>query len=159
MRAWTAGGLAVAAALGAALATSAIAQAPAAKEKVAEPKVTHREEVLKTKPAREWPKMIRSWDLDVSPDAAVRMHELTGAVPKHVHPDAVERVFIVEGEVHTQVGETEVTLRAGDYISIPKGAPHKVWVAPGQKALAMGIHMPAADPKKIVWIEPAPGTK
>ena len=67
MRAWTAGALASAAALGAAITTSAIAQAP----KVAEPKVTHRDE----------------------------------------------------------------------------------------RALAMGIHTPAADPKKVIWIESAPGTK
>ena len=51
-----------------------------------------------------------------------------GAVAKaHVHPHE-STVYILEGEVETMYGEKlehSVTTRAGDFLYIPAGIPHK----------------------------------
>src|SRR5262245_2375065 len=100
--------LAITVALGGLAATAAIAQAQ--KDKTAEPRVVHRKQLLETKPAREWAKVLRSWDLETSPDAVARLHEVLGASPRHIHPDADERIFVIEGKVHMVVGSVEATL-------------------------------------------------
>lgn len=128
--------------------------APASRE----PIVVRRAEVLKEKPSRELPKLLRSWDLESSPDAVARLHEVVGVVPRHVHPDSDERIFVLQGAVRVEVGSRTEVLRPGDYLLIPRGTPHKISPAPGhKKALAAGLNTPPADPKKVVWLEPLPG--
>jgi len=123
----------------------------------ARPLAAHAQETLASKPTRDFQKSLRSWDLEATPEINVRLHEITGTVPLHFHADAQERVFLVEGEVVMTLGDEKVTLKPGDYVSIPKGVPHKVELAKGtQRALAAGFMIPAPDPKQTTWVEPAP---
>jgi len=123
----------------------------------AKPITAHAKETLASKPTRDFPNAIRSWDLESSPDINVRLHEITGTVPMHIHNDAQERVFLVEGEVVMTVGDQKFTMKPGDYVSIPKGVQHKVELAKGKKrALAAGFTIPSPDPKQTTWVEPAP---
>lgn len=44
--------------------------------------------------------------------------------PRHVHSKEDEVNYLLEGEMEFVVGETEHTLRAGDFIFLPKHIPH-----------------------------------
>ena len=43
---------------------------------------------------------------------------------EHVHPNCEEAVFVLEGAVEHTLGDQRATLRAGDLIIVPRGAPH-----------------------------------
>lgn len=45
---------------------------------------------------------------------------------EHAHPDSEEIVFVLEGEVEHTLGAQRITLRAGDLIVVPRGAPHRL---------------------------------
>jgi quercetin dioxygenase-like cupin family protein len=158
---WKAGRRIFATAIGGLLVTAALAQGTqGAKDKPTAPSVVRRDEVMKTKPAREVANALRSWDLETRPEAQARLHEVMGTMPKHTHPDADERIFVIEGEIQMELGDLNVTLKAGDYASIPRGTPHKILLPKGvARALVSGIHTPMADPKKTIWNEPAPVMK
>lgn len=50
-----------------------------------------------------------------------------GKPPTHYHPRQRERFEVLEGEIHARVGEQRHTLRPGDVLDIPAGAPHQMW--------------------------------
>jgi quercetin dioxygenase-like cupin family protein len=123
---------------------------------VPEGTVVQKAEVMKKKPARDWPGAMRTWEIHNSPGASTRLHEIVGTVPMHAHPDSHERLFLMEGEATLLLGTRTVVLKPGDYIDVPPNVPHKVWVASGKRALLAAIAIPPADPKQVQWIEPAP---
>ena len=45
---------------------------------------------------------------------------------EHVHPNCEEVVYVLEGEVEHTLGAQTTTLRAGDLIVVPRGAPHRL---------------------------------
>ena len=47
-----------------------------------------------------------------------------GNVPKHLHPDAHEIQYILEGTGTIWLGEKEVKVKPGDLVVIPKGTAH-----------------------------------
>ena len=47
-----------------------------------------------------------------------------GNVPKHMHPDAHEIQYILEGTGTIWLGEKEVKIKPGDLVVIPKGVAH-----------------------------------
>jgi mannose-6-phosphate isomerase-like protein (cupin superfamily) len=47
-----------------------------------------------------------------------------GNVPKHLHPDANEIQYILEGTGTIWLGEKEVKVKPGDLVVIPKGTAH-----------------------------------
>jgi mannose-6-phosphate isomerase-like protein (cupin superfamily) len=47
-----------------------------------------------------------------------------GSVPKHLHPDANEIQYILEGTGTIWLGEKEVKVKPGDLVVIPKGTAH-----------------------------------
>jgi quercetin dioxygenase-like cupin family protein len=141
-----------------ALAQNPPAAQPEAKAGAAAQPISARaSETLKSKPSRDFPNAIRSWDLESSEKLNVRLHEITGTVPMHFHTDTSERIFLIEGQVIMTLGEQKLTLKPGDYVSIPPGVPHKVELPKGtRRALAGGFMVPPGDPKKTTWVEPAP---
>ncbi len=46
------------------------------------------------------------------------------ATPLHIHHDADETFFVLDGEVAIVVGETRLSARAGDFVLAPRGIPH-----------------------------------
>jgi len=44
--------------------------------------------------------------------------------PVHLHPESTEYLHVLAGSCEHQVGDKWVTLKAGDTLRIPKGAPH-----------------------------------
>jgi len=49
--------------------------------------------------------------------------------PPHFHPAQEEHFQVIEGELQARVDAEERTLRAGDTLSIPRGAAHQMWNA------------------------------
>jgi quercetin dioxygenase-like cupin family protein len=47
--------------------------------------------------------------------------------PSHFHPTQTEHFEVLEGEIHTKVGDAERTLGPGDTLDIPPGTPHQMW--------------------------------
>jgi mannose-6-phosphate isomerase-like protein (cupin superfamily) len=47
-------------------------------------------------------------------------------------------------------------MEPGDYMMIPRGVRHKVERLGKNKAYFATVDTPPIDPKKIVWLEPAP---
>jgi mannose-6-phosphate isomerase-like protein (cupin superfamily) len=47
-----------------------------------------------------------------------------GSVPKHMHLDANEIQYILEGTGTIWLGEKEVQIKPGDLVIIPKGTAH-----------------------------------
>ena len=47
-----------------------------------------------------------------------------GPVPKHLHENANEFQYILEGTGTIWLGDTEVRVKPGDLVIIPKGTPH-----------------------------------
>lgn len=44
----------------------------------------------------------------------------------HVHPDAEESYYILNGKARIRVGEEESTITSGHIVLIPSGMPHKI---------------------------------
>jgi quercetin dioxygenase-like cupin family protein len=55
----------------------------------------------------------------------VETHDPRGTAPSlHIHHDADERFYVLEGAVTAFSGDAEIQLTAGDYGFVPRGLPH-----------------------------------
>jgi quercetin dioxygenase-like cupin family protein len=83
-----------------------------------------------------------------------RLTEATSApgscVPSHVHDDAVECFYVIEGRYRLTVHDTVHHLCPGDVLLIPRGAPHRFEVLGREQGRALEVFAPAG-------FEPAPG--
>jgi quercetin dioxygenase-like cupin family protein len=63
--------------------------------------------------------------------------------PLHIHHDAAEAFYVLEGEYHIFLGEREYACPAGSFIFIPAGVKHgfRVGAAPSRK---LNLYTPAA---------------
>ena len=67
-------------------------------------------------------------DGDRSPGTAFTLGEVTihsgSKNPLHVHDNAEEVLYLIEGTLEHRVGDETFTLEAGDVIRVPRGVPH-----------------------------------
>lgn len=88
-----------------------------------------------------------------------------GAGALHVQPHHEELVVILDGEVDFRVGDETTSVRPGDLVFIPRGAPHGPLPGEGQRMAALSIFAPRFDPSRadnLVWERdrvPTHGTK
>ena len=75
-----------------------------------------------------------------------------GSPPKHLHANAHEIQFILEGTGTIWLGDKEVTVKPGDLVIIPKGTPHAGTKPNGRTIKAIAIKTPpqAPDDTKIL---------
>ena len=75
-----------------------------------------------------------------------------GSPPKHLHANANEIQFILEGTGTIWLGDKEVTVKPGDLVIIPKGTPHGgTKPISGQvKAIAIKTPPQAPDDTKLL---------
>ena len=69
-----------------------------------------------------------------------------GSPPKHLHADAHEIQFILEGTGTIWLGDKEVTVKPGDLVVIPKGTPHGGTKPVGRTIKAIAIKTPPQRP-------------
>jgi mannose-6-phosphate isomerase-like protein (cupin superfamily) len=69
-----------------------------------------------------------------------------GSPPKHLHANANEIQFILEGTGTIWLGDKEVTVKPGDLVIIPKGTPHAGTKPNGRTIKAIAIKTPPQAP-------------
>jgi quercetin dioxygenase-like cupin family protein len=50
------------------------------------------------------------------------------ATPLHLHPNADETFWVIDGEIRVHVDGAETTVRRGGVASVPRGMPHAMLV-------------------------------
>jgi quercetin dioxygenase-like cupin family protein len=133
------------------------AQAPPkhAGEVEAEGLMVKRSEVVKKESAADLG-VARVWIVEKGKDVQSLLVELNGTLPMHFHPDGVHRMYVVEGKLLMTIGKETMAMEPGDYMMIPRGVRHKVERIGEGKAYFATVDTPPIDPRKIVWLEPAP---
>ena len=141
---------------GLALAGVAAAQTLSSGQPVAEGTMVRREELMGRQPNVETT-AARTWVVEKTPEVGALLIEVVGTLPLHYHPDGAHRLYLIEGELKVRVGTRELTMRPGDYLSIPRNVRHKIQLATGQTRALLGtVDTPPVDPQKTVWLEAAP---
>ena len=69
-----------------------------------------------------------------------------GSPPKHLHANAHEIQYILEGTGTIWLGDKEVTVKPGDLVIIPKGTPHAGTKPNGRTIKAIAIKTPPQAP-------------
>jgi mannose-6-phosphate isomerase-like protein (cupin superfamily) len=72
-----------------------------------------------------------------------------GNAPKHLHPNANEIQYILEGTGTIWLGDKEVKVKPGDLVVIPKGTPHGGTKPDGRTIKAIAIKTPPQAPDDI----------
>jgi mannose-6-phosphate isomerase-like protein (cupin superfamily) len=58
-------------------------------------------------------------------DHEIRMSVMTSGFPWHRHPDSDETFYAIDGELILEFEDREVTLRPGQFLTVPKGMRHR----------------------------------
>jgi quercetin dioxygenase-like cupin family protein len=64
------------------------------------------------------------------------------APPLHIHRDADETIYVIEGELTVFVGDERIEVRAGDFVFGPRGVPHAFLVV-SEEARFLATFAPA----------------
>jgi mannose-6-phosphate isomerase-like protein (cupin superfamily) len=72
-----------------------------------------------------------------------------GNTPKHLHNNANEMQYILDGTGTIWLGDKEVKVKPGDLVIIPKGTPHGGTKPDGRTIKAIAIKSPPQAPDDI----------
>ena len=72
-----------------------------------------------------------------------------GSPPKHLHANAHEIQYILEGTGTIWLGDKEVRVQPGDLVIIPKGTPHAGTKPQGRTIKALAIKTPPQAPDDV----------
>ena len=72
-----------------------------------------------------------------------------GSPPKHLHANANEIQYILDGKGTIWLGDKEVTVKPGDLVIIPKGTPHAGTKPNGRTIKAIAIKTPPQAPDDV----------
>ena len=72
-----------------------------------------------------------------------------GSPPKHLHANAHEIQYILEGTGTIWLGDKEVRVKPGDLVIIPKGTPHAGTKPDGRTIKAIAIKTPQQAPDDV----------
>jgi mannose-6-phosphate isomerase-like protein (cupin superfamily) len=75
-----------------------------------------------------------------------------GNVGKHIHTNADEIQYIVEGTGTAWLGNEKREIRPGMLIIIPRGTPHAGTEATSGRFKALAIKLPPQDPKDTTFV-------
>jgi len=76
-----------------------------------------------------------------------------GNVPKHLHPNANEIQFILDGTGTIWFGDKEVAVKPGDLVIIPHGTPHGGTKPDGRPIKAIAIKTPPQTPDDVKLLD------
>jgi quercetin dioxygenase-like cupin family protein len=66
----------------------------------------------------------------------------------HLHPQGKEYLIVLDGIVKIRVGEEEIVLKKGDYITIPSNTPDKI-VEVIEDVTIIGVRHPSIPDNKV----------
>jgi len=72
-----------------------------------------------------------------------------GNTPKHLHANANEMQYILDGTGTIWLGDKEVAVKPGDFVIIPKGTPHGGTKVTGRTIKAIAIKSPPQAPDDV----------
>ncbi len=72
-----------------------------------------------------------------------------GNTPKHLHSNANEMQYILDGSGTIWLGDKEVPVKPGDLVIIPKGTPHGGTKVTGRTIKAIAIKSPPQAPDDV----------
>ena len=72
-----------------------------------------------------------------------------GNTPKHLHSNANEMQYILDGTGTIWLGDKEVQVKPGDLVIIPKGTPHGGTKVTGRTIKAIAIKLPPQAPDAV----------
>jgi mannose-6-phosphate isomerase-like protein (cupin superfamily) len=72
-----------------------------------------------------------------------------GSPPKHLHANANEIQYILDGSGTIWLGDKEVRVKPGDLVIIPKGTPHGGTKPDGRTIKAIAIKTPPQAPDDV----------
>jgi quercetin dioxygenase-like cupin family protein len=108
-------------------------------------------ELTARKPDSEGP-TVKVWNIRQNETIRINLVEMCGELKLHQHPDAEHSLMLIEGKVRALVGDQEVILEKGDFLSIPPSVPHKYWSL-DPRSLLVSMDAPYYDPKRTVVLE------
>jgi len=114
-----------------------------------------RGELLKREPDADLG-VARIWVVEKGKNVHCWFVEVNGTIPLHFHPDGVHRMYVLEGRLRCTLGETTMMMDPGDFMLIPRGVRHRIERVGTEKAYFVTVDTPPIDPRKNVWLEPAP---
>ncbi|SRR6266702_2623226 len=76
-----------------------------------------------------------------------------GNAPKHLHSNANEIQYILEGTGTIWLGDKEVTVKPGDLVVIPKGTTHGGTKPDGRSVKSIAIKSPPQTPDDIKMLD------
>jgi len=92
------------------------------------------------------------WTIKRTDTIRINLVRLSGEMKMHKHPDAEHSIFVLEGKIDALIGTERVTLKKGDFVSIPKGVPHKYTIR-GKRAIIISMDAPYYDPAKTIILK------
>ena len=95
---------------------------------------------------------VRVWTIKKTDSIRVNLVEFYSGNRLHNHPDADHSVMVLRGKAGFRIGDDEVILGEGGFISVPKGVPHKTWPI-GESVLLLSMDAPYYDPANTVYLE------
>lgn len=60
------------------------------------------------------------------------------------HAQSEQVLFVVEGEVHAEIGDRKMRIGPGESVIVPKGAPHAFRNAGERRAVTFNVYAPPA---------------
>lgn len=103
------------------------------------------------KPGEEF-ENIKAKKLDSDPMASTFLIWVKNSVKEHYHAEHTEVVQVIEGEGTMTLGEESFSIKAGDYIFIPKGTHHSVQVTSDIPLKALSVQTPEFDGSDRVFV-------
>ncbi|MBV9565704.1 MAG: cupin domain-containing protein [Bradyrhizobium sp.] len=76
-----------------------------------------------------------------------------GNTPKHLHANANEIQYVLDGTGTIWLGDTEVPVKPGDLVIIPKGTPHGGTKVSGRTLKTIAIKTPPQAPDDIKMLD------
>jgi mannose-6-phosphate isomerase-like protein (cupin superfamily) len=77
-------------------------------------------------------------------DHEVRLSVMTHAFPWHHHPDSDESFCCIEGELIVELADSSITLRPGQFLTVPAGVQHRTRPA-GERSVNLTFERLSAE--------------
>ncbi len=99
--------------------------------------------VLNVRESTSWFAVLQTGELSQTAVMTIGPGEDSG--PKqNEHPASEQVLYVVEGELHAEIGERAFTLRAGDSTIVRREVPHRFTNRTQQPALTFNVYSPPA---------------
>jgi mannose-6-phosphate isomerase-like protein (cupin superfamily) len=99
--------------------------------------------VLNVRKSESWFSVLQTGKLSQTALMAIGPGEASG--PKeNEHPHSEQVLYVIEGELHAEIGERSFTMRAGDSTIVRRGVPHRFSNPTQQPVLTLNVYAPPA---------------